>query len=73
MLRQLFLGEPMSYLHKLNLALLAVFVSVVPALAQGHRPKGGGRGVPEIDTSAGLLTIAAIAIVGIISYNRTRR
>jgi hypothetical protein len=65
----------MRFLCKMNMSFAAVLLSM-PALAQGHHHGGGrghGHGVPEIDTGAGLLSLAAITTVGVIAYMRRRR
>jgi hypothetical protein len=67
----------MTVLGRLSLSVFAVMSSVVPSLAQNThgRPHGGGggHGVPEIDASAGIATLAVLATVGIISYARRQK
>jgi hypothetical protein len=57
--------------------MIAVWGLASPAVAAPHRPKPPGHphavSVPEIDASAGLLALAAVATVLLFAWERRRR
>ena len=58
----------MRYIHQISFSLAVLAATVGPALAYRTR-----HSAPEIDSSAGIATLAVLVTAGIIAYTRSKR